>query len=328
MSKFCGKCGSRLDEQTGKCPNCDKNANDSQVNDNPATDNYSEQTTNNTNIKDKKLTKKEIKSAKKAEKKQAKKDRKKAKRASMSIGQKIRRFFLKLLLFVLLLAVLAAGVTGTLVYYKVVDVPVINKLLTSVGLEREEDKSSSVTNGTVSTSEDDDSAVNSHEVTPSDADSYFQNNSTIISEIDINDSDKVHTEAEVYNNLIDRGFNSQTITTEYSMEGEYYKATDISDSSSSKHPVYQTYYVTENQDVWTIFEINGAVMANPVSYNAQSGLDVQVIISESDSVTSYDSATNKFYETIPDESSLIVKTVSRIDSETLENLTSGEIDAL
>lgn len=134
MSKFCGKCGSRLDE-TGKCPNCDKNANDSQVNDNPAIDNYSEQTTNNTNIKDKKLTKKEIKATKKAEKKQAKKDRKKAKRAGMSIGQKIRRFFLKLLLFVLLLAVVAAGVTGTLVYYKVVDVPVVSDVLNFLNIK-------------------------------------------------------------------------------------------------------------------------------------------------------------------------------------------------
>lgn len=24
MAKFCGKCGTKLDEQTGKCPNCDK----------------------------------------------------------------------------------------------------------------------------------------------------------------------------------------------------------------------------------------------------------------------------------------------------------------
>ena len=23
MAKFCGKCGARLDEKTGKCPNCD-----------------------------------------------------------------------------------------------------------------------------------------------------------------------------------------------------------------------------------------------------------------------------------------------------------------
>ena len=23
MSKFCGKCGSKLDEKTGLCPNCD-----------------------------------------------------------------------------------------------------------------------------------------------------------------------------------------------------------------------------------------------------------------------------------------------------------------
>ena len=53
-----------------------------------------------------------------------------------------------------------------------------------------------------------------------------------------------------------------------------------------------------------------------------------VVISESATITSYDSTTNKFYEIIPDSSMLIVKTVSRIDAETLDNLTFGGIDAL
>lgn len=72
--------------------------------------------------------------------------------------------------------------------------------------------------------------------------------------------------------------------------------------------------------------INGSVVANPVSFNIQSELSVQVIISEKDTVTSYDSTTNKFFETIPDESVLLVITVDRIDAETLNSLTIGEID--
>ena len=46
----------------------------------------------------------------------------------------------------------------------------------------------------------------------------------------------------------------------------------------------------------------------------------------SNTVMSYDGTTNRFYETIPNKSSLIVKTVDRIDAETLENLTIGAID--
>lgn len=69
-------------------------------------------------------------------------------------------------------------------------------------------------------------------------------------------------------------------------------------------------------------------MAYPVSYNMQSSSNVQVMISEKDTVMSYDSRTGKFYETIPKESELIVKKVGRIDAETIENLMDGEIDKL
>ena len=156
----------------------------------------------------------------------------------------------------------------------------------------------------------------------------FENNSNIIPEISASESDAVFTESEAYANLTERGFGEYPITTEYSMEGEYTEAAGISASAATKHPIYQTYYVTANEDIWTIFIINGAIMANPVSYNAQSDLGIQVIISESNTVVSYDSTTNKFYETIPSESSLIVKTVGRIDVEVLNGLTIGAIDNL
>jgi hypothetical protein len=42
----------------------------------------------------------------------------------------------------------------------------------------------------------------------------------------------------------------------------------------------------------------------------------------------YDSDANMFYETIPHESELIVKTVDRIDAETLDTLTVGVIARL
>ena len=30
MAKFCGKCGTKLDEQTGTCPTCEKEVKDKQ----------------------------------------------------------------------------------------------------------------------------------------------------------------------------------------------------------------------------------------------------------------------------------------------------------
>ena len=164
-----------------------------------------------------------------------------------------------------------------------------------------------------------------YHVTPPDADEYFENNGTIIAEYEINDSKKVHTEAETYKNFIERGFTENPITTEYGMDGKYYKAIEISNSSSSKHPIYQTFYISANGEIWSILEINGAIMANPLSNNDQSGAGGLVVISETKIITSYDSTKNKFYETIPNESMLRVRTVDRIDTETLDSLTIGGV---
>lgn len=171
-----------------------------------------------------------------------------------------------------------------------------------------------------------DTIPESYEVTPPDADSYYQTNSTVISEVDAADSDDVLTEAETCDTLTDRGFTQFPITSSYSMDGEYYDSEDILDNAATKHPMYETYYAAANGNIWTIFMINGVTMANPVSYNLQSGLGVQVIISESETVISYDSTTNKFFETVPDPSALIVVTIDRIDAKSLEALTIEEID--
>ena len=104
MAKFCGKCGARLDEVTGLCPNC-----------------YAD--------KMQKDSKKKSKSERRTQKKAAKRE----KRARWSTGKKIRRFFLKLILTVIILAVLAVGITGTLVYFDVVDIPVVERIIAQLG---------------------------------------------------------------------------------------------------------------------------------------------------------------------------------------------------
>ena len=75
--------------------------------------------------------------------------------------------------------------------------------------------------------------------------------------------------------------------------------------------------------------MKGSVIANPVGYNMESNAHgAQLILSESEVITSYDSVTNSFYESIPNESELIVKTVNHIDAETLNSLTVEDIEAL
>lgn len=110
------------------------------------------------------------------------------------------------------------------------------------------------------------------------------------------------------------------------MDGIYSDATTISDSSSTKHPIYKTSYVTEDDDLWTVYVIDGDIMAKPVSYNMQWPFGAQIILSESEAVTSYDSVTNQFYKTIPNESELLVRVVEKINADTLEKFEMGDVD--
>lgn len=160
---------------------------------------------------------------------------------------------------------------------------------------------------------------------PSEADEYYWDNSEVVNVIDAQESNDVPTETEVIAILEERGFVDYPITYEYSIDGEYDEETEVLEGSTDKHPMYQTYYVAENGDVWTIFVINGAIFANPASFNLESELGAQLLFSETKELTSYDDETNKFYVTIPKESAAIVKVVEKIDAETLDKLTIEEI---
>lgn len=298
MQKFCKKCGNRLDDKTGRCPNCDKS-----------------------------LSKKEIRAKKRADKKAAKKAAKKEAWQKLPLGKKFKKICLRIVIVILLLAVLTGAGVATLVYFDIVDIPAITAVFDFFGIKGESEDSDSEAEDDTSYGEGGDGG-GQYSVERPDADEYFQNNSTVLSEVGANESDKVISESEAYNTLIERGFVSYPIFTEYSMNGEYSEAEEISQSSTDKHPMYQTIYQSESGDFWTIYLINGAVMAYPVSYNADSELNTVTAISESDSVMSYDSTSNKFYETIPDESEMIIKKVGRIDAETLEQLNTGAIDEL
>lgn len=300
MDKFCSKCGQPLDSSTGKCAICDKE-----------------------------LTKKEMRKQKKEEKKEAKRAAKKEKWKKLSFKQKVKKISLRFVLILLVLLLLFCSGTATLVYFDIVDVPIINEIFDFIGIKDFEHIEETYPEKYNNPSKDDDATSNTqYSVDHPDADKYFKDNSKILSEINVDKSDKVLSEADVYNMLNERGFVDYPIVTEYSMDGEYNKTENISQSSSTKHPMYQTTYISSSGDMWTIIIINDAIMANPVSYNMQSGRKVQVVLSEKDSVISYDSAKNKFYETIPNESELIVKKIEKIDVETLEKMNVGAIDEL
>ena len=165
-------------------------------------------------------------------------------------------------------------------------------------------------------------------VDKSEADVYYQENSTIIRIVDANESKSVHTEEEVTVFLSERGFTDYPITYEFAMGGEYVGETEISGDAGEKRPMYQTYYKSDSEEFWSIFVINGVIIAKPLSFNLESSLPAELLISESEETTSYDYKTNKYYVTIPYESAVIVKEIERIDADTLSQLTTEEINKL
>lgn len=308
MAKFCGKCGAKLDENTGLCPNCDADKLDKQTKkleyietQKPKQDTVPELV--------KPLSKEKAKKLHKSDKKASKKAKKKEKWASMTLDQKLRKLFLKFAIWFLLIAFFVGVAIVGLSHHNIIEIPGIIEFLDFIGLNSESTGS-----------------AEKYKVNAPNAEEYYRNNSDIIMEISVNDSNDVLTEAETCIELTGRGFEKYPITTEYSMDGVYSDSTNISDNSSNKHPMYQTYYVSSNGDLWTVFVINGSIMANPVSFNLQSSRSTQVIVSETETVMSYDSAANRFYETIPHKSALVLITVDKIDAETLDKLTSREIE--
>lgn len=132
------------------------------------------------------------------------------------------------------------------------------------------------------------------------AEEYYRSNGRLLSMIDAQKSEDLLTEAEVKPILNDLGFNDYPITYDYSISGEYADETEISDESSDKHPTYRT-------------------------FNLESDLGIELLLSTSETLTSYDEETNKFYVTVPHDSTVIVKTVDSIDTQTLDALTVEEL---
>lgn len=139
MAKFCGKCGSRLDEATGLCPNCDADILGIQEEKLEIAEIPKPKKNTESNAK-KPLSKKEAKKQRKADKKAAKKAKKKEKWTRLTFGQKIRRIFLRVLLWLIGVMILAVGMIGGLLYFNVVEIPMVTayqegKLLEAINEE-------------------------------------------------------------------------------------------------------------------------------------------------------------------------------------------------
>ena len=157
------------------------------------------------------------------------------------------------------------------------------------------------------------------------AEEFYQNNSNVIQVIEVEESEKVSTEAEAKRILNARGFADLPITYYYDIKGQLIEEKEIDAESSDKHPLYKTFMISENSGLWTIYLMNGEVIAYPASFNLESDLNAQVILSENEWLISYDNESNKYFVTVPAESAAFMKIIDRIDAETLNGMTIEEV---
>lgn len=155
------------------------------------------------------------------------------------------------------------------------------------------------------------------------ADTFFNDFGKVLSVKHADEETSLIEEANVKQFLNERNLNTTDIYTHYSIAGEYYDDKIIMDDSSVKHPMYETSYINDNNEEWELYIINDQLMANPVSYNSRYYLENEkmVIVSEKESIISYDCETNQFYEVIPKESEMKVYKVDKIDSNALDEIT-------
>lgn len=150
---------------------------------------------------------------------------------------------------------------------------------------------------------------------------YYSDLGKVVNSVSIRDAEDVPAEQKLCLDLSARGFSQQPVTYTHSADGTYLGETEIGAPSLDKHPNYETYYTTESGEVWLVFVINDVIMANPLSYNLGEEAQMFVILSEKDTIASYDSESNYFFELLPHAQTAKVITVDRIDAQTLENMT-------
>lgn len=252
-------------------------------------------------------------------------------------ADKILTVIIRVLTVILSLAVVTVLVLGILVYFNVLNIKIFNDIYITTGVKeiavidiemngQNETTEAEAPEKEPEENEPDYDMSTPYQVTPPDADEYYNNNSKLLDKYDWDGASCVHTESEAVENLEERGINKYPVTTEYDNDGNFRETYEVSGYSSAVHPMYQTYYVSEAGEVWIIMEIGGRVFATPLSYNMEKG--VSIVISETDYIVGYDSTKKAYYEHIPNDDVMTVKVVDRIDAEFLEKLTQEEIDKL
>ena len=156
---------------------------------------------------------------------------------------------------------------------------------------------------------------------------YYKKNAEIIDVVDVTPKETL-SESEVTKLLNQKGFTDYPLIYNYSLSGDYNNDQEGDPSSEVKHPMYGTYYISKNNEIWYVTVVGKEIYANPLSFNIQTGRKVPTMLSTSNTIISYDDENDKLYTIIPKENAMIVVKVNDINSDVLDNLTVEEVSKL
>lgn len=156
-------------------------------------------------------------------------------------------------------------------------------------------------------------------------DYYTQNAEKVIAVRNAAESENTLSEKDALALLESKGFTDLDLKYSYTIDGQKVREANASPDSDTKHPMYTAFYSSDSGEAWGLFVIENAIFASPLSYNMNSGA-VEVLYSETESLTSYANENNRFYVTIPKAPAVNLKQTEIISAETLDQITREEIE--
>lgn len=177
-------------------------------------------------------------------------------------------------------------------------------------------------------SSDEDEIPDPEEKIRENADAYYGYYTDVVS-VSPADKSSAPSGKEIVKELCNRGFDTDSVITNYDQDGSLSEEnTYITDQTTEKYPLYKFRYTSESDVLWTVYVINGNYYAWPAIYNLESEREIPIIISETENIVSFDSTTNRYYETKPHKDVINVIKIDKIDKVTLDQYTAVEMDKL
>lgn len=128
----------------------------------------------------------------------------------------------------------------------------------------------------------------------------------------------IFSEKEVYEFLMGRGFSSEEINYEWTMDGKY-KVGEVNKDSDEKHPTYTSYFQDEFNNYFSITIVGKHIYANLLS-NKEKNNGIDTLISESEKIVTYNGTTKKFTESVPNKKEIKIIIVDKLDVSNLKRL--------